>query len=116
MSPFPEEICQRIRDALEATEAILRFTANLTKEDFVENDLVRAAAERKFEIVGEALNQASRRVPNLVDLIPDLPMIIAMRNRIIHGYDRVDCNLMWDVIHDEIPSLHAVLGRLLSER
>jgi uncharacterized protein with HEPN domain len=46
---------------------------------------VRAAVERKFEVVGEALGQLARLDPELAARIPDYRRIIAFRNILIHG-------------------------------
>jgi uncharacterized protein with HEPN domain len=58
----------------------------------------QAALERKFEILGEALNRAEQSDPELADHLPELRRIIGMRNRIIHGYDAVDEEILWDAV------------------
>ena len=42
-----------------ATDAIVRFTAGLDARAYADNEVITAAVERKFEIIGEALNQLS---------------------------------------------------------
>ncbi|MBI2911373.1 MAG: DUF86 domain-containing protein [Chloroflexi bacterium] len=48
-------------DAHEAADAILSFTRGKTMEEFGQDLMLRSAVERQFEIIGEALNQLSRR-------------------------------------------------------
>lgn len=48
-------------DVREAAQAIQSFTAGLDVKDYVGNEMVQAAVERKFEVIGEALNQLGRR-------------------------------------------------------
>ena len=50
------EALKRLHDALEAIEAIQRFIENCTLDHYLENELIQSAVERKFEIIGEALN------------------------------------------------------------
>jgi len=55
-----------------ATGAILRFTAGLDARAYADNEVATAAVERKFAIIGEALNQLSKREPDLASRIADL--------------------------------------------
>jgi uncharacterized protein with HEPN domain len=50
------EALKRLHDAFEAIEAIQRFIENCTLDHYLENELIQSAVERKFEIIGEALN------------------------------------------------------------
>jgi uncharacterized protein with HEPN domain len=36
-----------------------------------------------------------------------------MRNRLIHGYDAVDLNVLWDTIIDDLPPLIDELEKIL---
>jgi uncharacterized protein with HEPN domain len=64
--------------------------------------MLRSAVERQFEIIGEALSQAEVDDPDVTDLLPELRRIVGMRNRIIHGYDSVDGELLWQTIQRNI--------------
>lgn len=83
-------VCKRLQDALEAITAIEGFLDNQSVEDFLSSDILQAAVERKFEIIGEALKKAADADNGIVTLVPELRQIIATRNRIIHVYDNVD--------------------------
>lgn len=100
-------------DAKVAVERIARFTAGRRFEEYLADDMLRAAVERQFEIVGEALGGLRRADPALAASIPDLPRIIAFRNLLIHGYATVDDRLVWGVVEREIPGLLAALTHLL---
>jgi uncharacterized protein with HEPN domain len=56
---------------------------------YARNDMVQAAVERKFEIIGEALNQLAKLDASLTGRIPNVRQIIAFRNQLIHGYATV---------------------------
>ncbi|MGH1484538.1 MAG: HepT-like ribonuclease domain-containing protein [Geminicoccales bacterium] len=62
-----------------------RFTNGITFDDYLDDEMLRAAVERQFEIIGEALNQLSKRDPDRANKIPDLARIVAFRNILIHG-------------------------------
>ncbi len=82
-------------DALNACHAIHAFTETQTLETYQGDLLLRSAVERQFEIVGEALGRAEAADPEVVHLLPEIRRIIGLRNRIIHGYDSVDDELLW---------------------
>ena len=70
---------------------------------------------RLLEIVGEA---AARATPEIRAALPDLPWaeIVGLRNRVIHGYDRVDFDIVWEVVKTDLPPmLEAIDHFLLSD-
>jgi len=76
--------------------------------------MLRSAVERQFEIIGEALNQLLRREPDLPK-ISDAPLIIAFRNRLIHGYANVSDEVVWGVVEGYLPVLAGEVKALLAE-
>ena len=97
-------------DIQDAANAIVRFTQGLNAETFAESEVVHAAVERKFEIIGEALNQLSRFDPILVQHIPDFRDIVSFRNLLIHGYAIVDLDQVWHAVVEALPGLGAVVA------
>jgi hypothetical protein len=67
--------------------------------------MLRAAVERQFEIIGEALSQLARLDESLASRITDHRRIIAFRNILIHGYTDVDDRLVWDIVSTKLPLL-----------
>jgi uncharacterized protein with HEPN domain len=110
-----DETKRRLLDALEACRAIQKFSAGTDYRSFVSNELLRAALERKFEILGEALNRAEQSDPELSERLPELRRIIGMRNRIIHGYDAVDEEILWDAVEFKVPTLSEQISAILGE-
>ena len=72
-------------DVQEAARSIESFTDGLDPASYAASELVHSAVERKFEIIGEALNQLAKVDPGLGARIPHLPQIVAFRNLLIHG-------------------------------
>ena len=107
------EVAKRLIDALEATRRIQAFTTGQTFADFSSSDLVRSAVERQFGIVGEALGKAMAVEPALELQNPGLRRIVGLRNRLIHGYDSVDDEIVWDIVQSKLIPLSADLERLL---
>ena len=74
---------------------------------------MRAAVERQFEIIGEALGSLRRIDAELAAVIPDIGRIIAFRNVLIHGYATIDDALVWGVVEGELPQLIQALAQML---
>ena len=108
------EVQQRILDAAEACRHIQEFTHDMDYSRFAESALVRSAVERQLEIIGEALNKASNMDASLAYTVPEIPRIVGLRNRLIHGYDQVDDQLVWDIVITKIGPLAVALGNILS--
>jgi uncharacterized protein with HEPN domain len=99
------ETAKRLLDAAQASRRIRQFTADVEVEQFFANQLLQSAVERQFEIIGEALGKAAAEDADLNKRIPDLPKIVGLRNRLIHGYDSVDDEIIWDIVQTKIPPL-----------
>jgi len=79
--------------------------------DYSKNVLVKRAVERNVEIIGEATNRilkANSTVP-----ISNARKIVDVRNRIVHGYDTVSDETIWDIAVRHLPVLKSEIARLL---
>lgn len=100
-------------DVSEAAQAILSFTKGLDAAGYASSPLISSAVERKFEVIGEALNQLAKTAPELARQIPDLPQIVAFRNQLIHGYATIDHATVWSVVTESLPELCQVVEDML---
>ncbi len=103
-------------DALGAIDLARGFVANCSLAGYLEDKMRRSAVERQLEILGEACVRLSRLEPSWIDSVPNLKLAIDLRNRIIHGYDSVDDEIVYWTVIDDLEPLKAVLGKLLSAR
>jgi uncharacterized protein with HEPN domain len=115
MTESSPDAAKYLWDARRAAERIARFTAGRNFDDYLADEMVRAAVERQFEIIGEAFSGLRRTDPGLAGTIPDLPRIVAFRNVLIHGYATVDNQLVWGVVERDLPTLLATLTRMLTD-
>jgi uncharacterized protein with HEPN domain len=77
--------------------------------------LLRAAVERKFGIIGEALSQLLRSFPLYRDKITLVGDIVAFRNQIVHGYATVRDDMVWEIVQAYLPNLYREVAQLLEE-
>lgn len=102
-------------DVREAALAIQSFTTGMDAAAYAANPMAQAAVERKFEIIGEALNQLSKLDAAVAARIPDLAQIVAFRNQLIHGYATVNVSTVWNITQTALPALRDAMQVLLDE-
>jgi len=96
-------------DAIEAGERIVEFLGSRTLEGYRRDSLLKSAVERKLEVVGEALNRAVQADASLELRVPQLRVVIGLRNAIAHGYDVVDDETVYRNATVDLPRLLATL-------
>ncbi len=109
------EIKKYLHDILEAATDIQTFTMGKKLSDYQDDKMLKAAVERKFEIIGEALNRISKRDNSIAESITDFRKIISFRNLLSHGYDAVEDGIVWDVSQKNLRALISQVKQLLSE-
>ena len=98
---------------LEAIESIERFTQDKTQDQYRDDPLLRSAVERQFQIIGEALQQLIKKFPEAGSVITDHRNIINFRNILVHGYDRVESDVVWGIVTGSLPALRRQVEKLL---
>ncbi len=91
-------------DILTSSENIIRYINNKSKSDFYNDEVIQDAVIRRIEIIGEASNRVSDEIK---DNFPDLPWkkMRSMRNILIHMYDELDLDIVWETSIKDIPLL-----------
>jgi uncharacterized protein with HEPN domain len=100
-------------DAREAAHKICRFLVNKTFADYENDDMLRSAVERQFEILGEALNRVKKMDENLFLSIRGAKGAISFRNMLAHEYNAIDNLVVWDIIETDLPDLRNNLDELM---
>lgn len=77
--------------------------------------MLRAAVERKFGIIGEALSSLLRFFPEYRDRITLPEQIISFRNQLVHGYTSVRDDIVWEIIQSYLPRLQKEVAALMAE-
>ncbi len=101
-------------DVREAGQSILDHTASKSLAEYAADRFFRRAVEREFEIIGEALNRLARLDPATAGHITEIRRIVDFRNRLIHGYDSIDDEVVWGVSEKHLPQLVQEVSALLA--
>jgi uncharacterized protein with HEPN domain len=107
----PRIALEQMRSHAQEAVALLR---GKTQRDLHADRTLSLAILRLLEIVGEAANRVP---PDRRAQYPAIPwsQIIALRNRLIHAYDQVDLEIVWTVVHQDLPALVRSLGAILGD-
>ena len=92
---------------------LLRETRGLTFDEFMNDEVLKRACARSFEIIGEA---AARVSPETQAKHPEFPWsdVIGMRHRVAHGYDDINFDIVWETATIDLPALLQQLEQILS--
>ncbi len=112
MRPDPRVL---LEDIDRAGADIAHFTKSMDGSAYADDALTQAAVERKFEIIGEALNRLQNLHPELAERILRLRRIVDFRNLLIHGYASVMPERVWDYAENHRPQLRRIVQSLLAE-
>ncbi len=89
---------------LQSAELIIQYTAEYSKDDFIDNIQLQDSVIRRLLVIAEAARRVSETTRQNLSNI-SWREINGMRNRLVHEYDDINLNIIWDVIQQEIPSL-----------
>jgi len=101
---------------VEAIERIFSYIDEVDEVQFLSTALVQDAVIRNLEVIGEASRNIERHDPRFASSHPELPLRTAwaMRNRLSHGYFKIDFEVVWLTLHKDLPILHATAIALLN--
>ncbi len=103
-----------LNDMIAFAENVCTYTEGLDQSQFVDSGMTYDATLRNLELIGEA----ATHIPNTIrDNHPEIPwrMIIATRNRLIHGYLGIDNDTLWSIIQEDVPAVIPTLKSLQSK-
>ena len=110
-----KDIRDYLNDIIDAAVKIQEFTQGIISfDEFIKNDMLLSAVIRKFEIIGEAIKKVPIDVREKYNNIP-WKNIAGARDRLIHSYDDIDYEILWDTIINDIPQLKSDIEKIIKE-
>ena len=109
-----DEFLDYVEDILDAMDKAEILLEGVTYDQFEADFRINFAVVRALEIVGEA---TKRLPPSLRQRYSNIPWkgMAGMRDRIIHGYDNVDFEIVWDVVKRDVPKIKPQIQQILKD-
>jgi len=102
----------RLRHMLEHAREAIEMLRGKSRHDLDANRMLNLALVRLLEVVGEAAGRVTKSTQDTLAGIP-WSEVIGLRNRLIHGYDSVDLDILWEIVTHDLPLLTAQLEKFL---
>jgi uncharacterized protein with HEPN domain len=93
-----------ITDMIAFAENVISYTDGFDQERFINSGITYDATLRNLELIGEAATHIPQEVREQYSDI-SWRMIIATRNKLIHGYLGIDNDTLWSIIQTDVPNL-----------
>lgn len=93
----------------------VEMAADRKRTDLDEDEMFQLALTRLVELIGEAGSHVSQEMRDKYPQVP-WPKITGMRHRLIHEYDTVDLDILWDTVRHDLPPLLAELDGIIGHQ
>lgn len=103
-----------LKDILDSGNAIIEFTKGLSFKDVIKDRKTCSAVIREFEIIGEAIGKLPEELKSEYPQI-EWQDIKDFRNLLTHEYFGVDMEMVWKIIHDDLPVLLEAINMMLNK-
>ena len=109
MSKDPKILLQFI---LESVEILESYIANLSEGQFLHDVEKQDAAERRLQVIGQAITQLPQELKNQH---PDIEWakVAGLRNRLVHEYLEIDHLLIWNIVKKSLPEFKEAVQKLI---
>ena len=103
---------KNLQKMLELIQKIERYCQDVSYEDFADDEMLTEACVFNLTQLGEHSHKISAEY---VELHPEIAWneLYGLRNRLVHDYQGVNLNLVWEIIAEDLPQLEAQLEELL---
>jgi uncharacterized protein with HEPN domain len=101
-----------LRDIAQACRLVVDFVGDQTYVSFLEDIRTQSAVQHQLLVIGEAVKRLTTEFRSQHADVP-WSLIAGMRDHIIHAYDSVDLDEVWNTATSDIPELLARIGPLV---
>lgn len=97
---------QSLLDMLQSAELVMSYVEGITESQFYEGSpQLQDAVIRRLMVIGEAANRVSEIMQHSLSDVVEWRQVRGMRNRLVHEYDEIDLEIVWQTTQTTIPAL-----------
>ena len=100
-----------LNDILESIDKVEQYTKKMSFDEFSNDQKSIDAVVRNLEIIGEVANRLPDDFKEKHSSV-EWYKVVGLRNRIIHEYFGIDLQIIWQIVHADLPSLHQTLSNI----
>ena len=100
-----------ITDMIAFAENVISYTDGFDQDRFVKSGITYDATLRNLELIGEAATHIPQEIREKYSQV-QWRLIIATRNKLIHGYLGIDNDTLWSIIQTDVPELLSQLQQI----
>ena len=104
----------RLQHMLDHAQEAVDLAKGKSRKELDTDRKLELALTRLVEIIGEAAARVSPEGQQRYCQIP-WPEIIGLRNRLVHGYDAVDLDILWNIVNGDLPALVTELRQIIDQ-
>ncbi|NOQ35575.1 MAG: DUF86 domain-containing protein [Methylococcaceae bacterium] len=106
-----------LKHILQAIDRIYCYIEEMDEVAFLQDEKTQDAVIRNFEVIGEASNNIKQHYPEFANQHANLQLNFAyeMRNALAHGYFKIDLEILWRTIHNDLPELYEQVQALIEK-
>ena len=98
-----------LNDIIEPIDRVEQYTQGMSFDEFSSDQKSIDAVVRNLEIIGEAANRLPDDFKEKHSSV-EWYKVVGLRNRIIHGYFGIDLQIIWQIVHADLPLLRQTLS------
>lgn len=111
----PREWRLYVEDMVACCDKVLAYTQGIDRRGFGADSMRYDATLRNLDLIGEAATHVPADIRAMASDVP-WRMLIALRNRLVHGYLGIDDDTVWSIVRDDVASLRVALMTLLGPK
>ena len=103
-----------LEDIIEHMNYAEEFIRDMTFDEFKSDKKTVLSVTKCIEVVGEA----TKHIPDQIrERYPESPWrdMAGIRDRLVHGYFKVDLSIVWTTVTIEFPELRSMLENVLAD-